>query len=56
MVGAALTSFIGELLVYPSIYFIWQSRSLRRTPLFPGRAGAGRLLELALLTGTRVNS
>jgi len=35
MVGGVLTSFIGELVVYPSLYFIWRSRSLRRSPLFP---------------------
>jgi Cu(I)/Ag(I) efflux system membrane protein CusA/SilA len=36
MIGGVLTSFIGELLVYPSIYFIWRSLKLRRTRLFPG--------------------
>jgi Cu(I)/Ag(I) efflux system membrane protein CusA/SilA len=35
MVGGVLTSFLGELIVYPSIYFIWRSLGLRRTPLFP---------------------
>jgi Cu(I)/Ag(I) efflux system membrane protein CusA/SilA len=35
MVGGVLTSFIGELIVYPSVYFIWRSLGLRRTPLFP---------------------
>jgi Cu(I)/Ag(I) efflux system membrane protein CusA/SilA len=34
MVGGIITSFIGELVVYPSIYFIWRSLSLERTPLF----------------------
>jgi Cu(I)/Ag(I) efflux system membrane protein CusA/SilA len=36
MVGGVLTSFLGELVVYPSLYFIWRSLSLRRTPLFSG--------------------
>jgi len=36
MVGGVVTSFVGELLVYPSIYFIWRSFKLRRTPLFRG--------------------
>jgi Cu(I)/Ag(I) efflux system membrane protein CusA/SilA len=31
MVGGILTSFIGELVVYPSLYFIWRSRSVRRS-------------------------
>lgn len=35
MVGGVLTSFLGELIVYPAIYFIWRSRSLRRSQLFP---------------------
>jgi len=34
-VGGVLTSFFGELLVYPSIYFIWRSRKLKKTALFP---------------------
>jgi hypothetical protein len=33
MVGGVVTSFIGELIVYPSIYFIWRSIRLKRTPL-----------------------
>jgi Cu(I)/Ag(I) efflux system membrane protein CusA/SilA len=37
MVGGVLTSFVGELIVYPSIYFIWRSLKLRRGPLFPDR-------------------
>ena len=36
MVGGVVTSFVGELLVYPSIYFIWRSLKLERTPLFRG--------------------
>jgi Cu(I)/Ag(I) efflux system membrane protein CusA/SilA len=31
MVGGILTSFVGELVVYPSLYFIWRSRSVKRT-------------------------
>ncbi len=38
MVGGVVTSFIGELIVYPSIYFIWRSLKLRRSPLFPDRS------------------
>jgi len=34
MVGGVVTSFFGELLVYPSIYFIWRALKLRKTPLF----------------------
>jgi len=30
MVGGILTSFIGELIVYPAIYFIWRSIPLKR--------------------------
>ncbi len=33
MVGGILTSFIGELVVYPAIFFIWKSRGLERSPL-----------------------
>jgi Cu(I)/Ag(I) efflux system membrane protein CusA/SilA len=35
MVGGILTSFVGELLVYPSIYFVWRSLKLKPGPLFP---------------------
>ncbi len=35
MVGGVVTSFFGELIVYPSIYFIWRSLKLKHTPLFP---------------------
>ncbi len=34
MIGGILTSFVGELIAYPSIYFIWRSLGLRRTALF----------------------
>ena len=40
MVGGVITSFIGELIVYPSVYFIWRSIQLRKTPLFPDDDGA----------------
>jgi len=37
MVGGVFSSFIGELVVYPSIYFVWRALKLRKTPLFgPG--------------------
>jgi Cu(I)/Ag(I) efflux system membrane protein CusA/SilA len=39
MVGGVITSFIGELIVYPSVYFIWRSIKLRKTPLFPDDGG-----------------
>ena len=35
MVGGIVTSFVGELIVYPAIYFIWRSLKLARGPLFP---------------------
>ena len=34
MVGGVFSSFVGELIVYPSIYFIWRSLKLERGPLF----------------------
>ncbi len=46
MVGGVVTSFFGELIVYPSIYFIWRSLKLKHTPLFPDgdeAAGTGEL-------------
>ena len=36
MVGGLVTSFIGELVVYPALYFLWKSRGLERTPEFTG--------------------
>ncbi|MBI2836996.1 MAG: efflux RND transporter permease subunit [Acidobacteria bacterium] len=39
MVGGVITSFIGELIVYPSIYFIWRSIKLRKSPLFITKRG-----------------
>ncbi len=34
MVGGIVTSFFGELLVYPAIFFIWKSIGLQKTGLF----------------------
>jgi Cu(I)/Ag(I) efflux system membrane protein CusA/SilA len=34
MVGGIISSFIGELIVYPSIFFIWRSLVLRKSELF----------------------
>jgi Cu(I)/Ag(I) efflux system membrane protein CusA/SilA len=33
MVGGLFTSFVGELIVFPAIYFVWRARGLERTPL-----------------------
>ena len=30
MVGGIVTSFVGELVVYPALYFIWRSLGLER--------------------------
>jgi len=40
MVGGVVTSFIGELIVYPALYFIWRSLKLKKSPLFPDGEGA----------------
>jgi Cu(I)/Ag(I) efflux system membrane protein CusA/SilA len=37
MVGGIVSSFIGELVVYPALYFIWRSIGLRSTALFADR-------------------
>jgi len=37
MVGGVVTSFLGELVVFPAIYFLWRSIGLERTELFPPR-------------------
>jgi len=42
MVGGVVTSFVGELIVYPSIYFIWRSLKLKKSALFPGEGEAGQ--------------
>jgi Cu(I)/Ag(I) efflux system membrane protein CusA/SilA len=36
MVGGVVTSFVGELVFYPAIFFIWRSIGLRKGPLVPG--------------------
>jgi Cu(I)/Ag(I) efflux system membrane protein CusA/SilA len=35
MVGGVFSSFAGELIVYPAVYFLWRSRGLRKSALFP---------------------
>jgi len=40
MVGGIVTSFLGELFVYPSIFFAWRALGLRPTALFPAREAA----------------
>ncbi len=42
MVGGIVTSFVGELVVYPAIYFIWRSIRIEKGPLFPPRADGDR--------------
>jgi Cu(I)/Ag(I) efflux system membrane protein CusA/SilA len=39
MVGGVFTSFLGELVVFPAIYFLWRAIGLKKTPLF-ARDGA----------------
>ncbi len=34
MVGGIVTSFVGELIVFPAIYFLWREIGLRKTRLF----------------------
>jgi len=34
MVGGIVTSFLGELLVFPAMYFLWREIGLKKTPLF----------------------
>jgi Cu(I)/Ag(I) efflux system membrane protein CusA/SilA len=36
MVGGVFSSFVGELFVYPSIFFVWRALKLHKGPLFPG--------------------
>jgi Cu(I)/Ag(I) efflux system membrane protein CusA/SilA len=36
MIGGVFTSFVGELVVYPALYFVWRSFKLRRSSLFDG--------------------
>jgi Cu(I)/Ag(I) efflux system membrane protein CusA/SilA len=35
MVGGVFSSFVGELLVYPAIYFVWRALKVKPGPLFP---------------------
>ncbi|MGA7617246.1 MAG: CusA/CzcA family heavy metal efflux RND transporter [Thermoanaerobaculia bacterium] len=37
MIGGVITSFMGELIVFPAIYFIWRSIKLEKSPLFPSQ-------------------
>jgi Cu(I)/Ag(I) efflux system membrane protein CusA/SilA len=41
MVGGVFTSFAGELLVYPSIYFVWRALKVKKGPLFANETGQG---------------
>jgi len=45
MVGGVFSSFVGELFVYPSIYFVWRALGLRRTALFPEAGPAADAAE-----------
>ncbi|MGE5275961.1 MAG: efflux RND transporter permease subunit [Acidobacteriota bacterium] len=38
MIGGVITSFLGELVVFPAMYFIWRSARLGKSPLFPATA------------------
>jgi len=43
MIGGVVTSFAGELIVFPAMYFIWRSIGLSRGPLFTDRPADGEL-------------
>ncbi len=43
MIGGVVTSFAGELIVFPAMYFIWRSIGLSRGPLFADRPADGEL-------------
>ena len=45
MVGGVFSSFVGELIVYPSIYFVWRALKLKWGPLFPTRSGDGGVAQ-----------
>jgi len=45
MVGGVFSSFVGELLVYPSIFFIWRALKCQKGPLFPTRSGDGGVVQ-----------
>jgi Cu(I)/Ag(I) efflux system membrane protein CusA/SilA len=40
MVGGIVTSFVGELLIYPVVYFMWKARGLRKTSTTEENAAA----------------
>ena len=46
MVGGVVTSFLGELVVFPAIYFLWRQIGLEKTPL-TAATGADELSEAA---------
>ena len=41
MVGGLFTSFMGELIVFPALYFVWRGIGLKRTPLFDAEERSG---------------
>ena len=41
MGGGVFSAFVGEQIVYPSIFFIWRALKLKHGPLFPTRTGDG---------------
>jgi Cu(I)/Ag(I) efflux system membrane protein CusA/SilA len=41
MVGGLFTSFMGELIVFPALYFVWRGIGLKRTPLFEAKEEPG---------------
>jgi Cu(I)/Ag(I) efflux system membrane protein CusA/SilA len=45
MVGGVFTSFLGELIVFPAIYFVWRGIGLERTPLFAKEADDAEAVE-----------
>lgn len=45
MVGGVFSSFVGELIVYPSIYFVWRALKCQNGPLFPTRSGDGGVVQ-----------
>jgi Cu(I)/Ag(I) efflux system membrane protein CusA/SilA len=47
MVGGLFTSFLGELIVFPAIYFVWRGIGLRRTPLVESDERADRASPVA---------
>ncbi len=45
MIGGIVSSFAVELVVYPTLYFLWRSIRLERTPLFEPSEEPGPALE-----------